>query len=356
MKIGILTQPLHANYGGILQNYALQQVLKRMGHEVWTIDYNNYSWFDWLDNVCRVCVLKILGREAHFMETPYERTQKEKPLRYFAEQKIQLTQPRTKKIKRSVITNYAFDAMVVGSDQVWRPKYNNSIEDCFLNFAAGLQIKRVAYAASFGTEEWEFTLQQTERCANLVKFFDAISVREASGLLLCKQYLGVQATHVLDPTLLLDAEDYAKLCAGIPKQESVIYAYILDENDRKKEFIEEFARRKGLPYIIKRADGAVKAEDSIELWLSYFRDASFVITDSFHGSVFSIIFNKDFYVFENKKRGNSRFDSLLGLLDLKSRMLCDTLPKNSSTIDWNIVNEKREKEIIKSKQWLKQNL
>lgn len=97
-------------------------------------------------------------------------------------------------------------------------------------------------------------------------------------------------------------------------------------------------------------------DDTIELWLSYFRDAAFVVTDSFHGTAFSIIFNKDFYVFGNEKRGNSRFDSLLETFDLKDRMVSNVLPEEIENIDWAKVNEKRETAITNSKLWLKQNL
>lgn len=356
MRIGILTQPLHANYGGILQNYALQQVLKNIGAEVWTIDYDRHNWLDWADNVWRVFIFKMLGRTAHFVDTPNERKRKEMPLRRFVNKHIHITKPRTKIFERRIVKKYAFDTLVVGSDQVWRPMYNYNVEDCFLKFALNLKIKKVAYAASFGTDEWEFTPQQTEECAMLAKLFDGISVREKSGVILCGKYLGVSATNVLDPTLLLHAEDYKNLCKDIPKREPFIFAYILDENEAMINNIKDFAESRGLPFLIKGADNSVGDNDTIELWLSYFRDAEFIITDSFHGTAFSIIFNKDFYVYGNKKRGNSRFHSLLGIFDLKNRMIGNTLPDVLCSIDWNIVNEKREVAIKESKSWLNQIL
>ena len=356
MKIGILTQPLHANYGGILQNYALQQVLKQMGHEVWTIDYGKYTWLDWLDNVWRVLAHKLLGHKVHFAMTPPDKDRIEAPLRRFAEQNIQLAKPRSKRFCKKTVRKYGFEALIVGSDQVWRPMYNYNIEDCFLSFVSKMDIKRVAYAASFGTDKWEFSQQQTEKCAVLAKKFDGISVREKSGITLCDKYLGVNATHVLDPTLLLHAEDYVKLCSHIPKREPFIFAYVLDESEDKINSIVNYAERRGLPYYIKSADNSVSDDDTIELWLSYFRDAAFIVTDSFHGTAFSIIFNKDFYVFGNKKRGNSRFDSLLEIFDLKDRMVNNILPDKIDNINWEEVNKKRESAITNSKLWLKQNL
>lgn len=353
MRIGILTQPLHCNYGGILQNYALQQVLKDMGAEVWTIDYGRYNWFDWANNAWRVIILKMLGRKAYFAETPTRRKSKEMPLRRFVNRFIRTTGPRTNKLEQRLIKKYAIDTLIVGSDQVWRPIYNYSIEDCFLKFVSGLKVKRVAYAASFGTNDWEFSQQQTEKCAELAKRFDGISVREKSGVELCAKYLGVLATHVLDPTLLLSAEDYTRLCEDVPKHLQFVFAYILDESEEKKRSIKDFAESQGLPYLIKGADDAIGDDDTIELWLSYFRDAAFVITDSFHGTVFSIIFNKNFYVFGNMKRGNSRFDSLLDMFGLKDRMIENALPKIANNINWKIVDDIKENAILKSKSWLK---
>lgn len=356
MRIGILTQPFYANYGGILQNYALQQVLKNMGVEVWTLDYGKQSWLNWADKAWRVIILKMLGQKAYLDETPTKKRRKEMPLRHFVNNYIRTTEPRTRKVERRVVEKYAFDALIVGSDQVWRPIYNCCVEDCFLKFLSGLKAKRIAYAASFGTEDWEFTQQQTEECAALAKRFDAISVREKSGVDLCKNHLGVSATHVLDPTLLLSAEDYMKLCEDIPKHVPFIFAYVLDESEEKKRNIKEFAESQGLPYLIKGSDDAVRDNDTIELWLSYFRDAAFVITDSFHGMVFSIVFNKNFYVFGNKKRGNSRFISLLDLFGLEDRMIDELTLKNPSQIDWKVVNDKKEKAILRSRNWLKKCL
>lgn len=356
MKIGILTQPLHANYGGILQNYALQCVLKQLGHEVWTIDYGKYTWLDWLDNAWRVLAHKLLGHHATFEDTPTEWQSYGIPLRNFVHKYIDITEPYTKRIRKDIIKKYSLDALVVGSDQVWRPKYNRRIEDCYLKFALGSNIRRVAYGASFGTDEWEYTNKQTKRCATLVKKFSGISVREKTGISLCAKYLNVKATHVLDPTLLLYAEDYNQLCLHIPKRKSFVFAYILDESEEKTREVKAFSERKGLPYIIKSAGGTISSNDTIELWLSYFRDAEFIVTDSFHGTVFSVIFNKDFYVWGNETRGNSRFESLLDMFDLKDRMVNNILSNKAESINWKKVNDKKENAIKNSKLWLMRNL
>lgn len=356
MKIGIVTQPLATNYGGILQNYALQQVLKKLGHEVWTIDYNRFNWLDWADNAWRVLAHKMLGHDAKFAPAPEVRRQKEAPLRKFVHDHISLTVPRTKKFSSRILDKYSFDAVVVGSDQVWRPIYNYDVADCFLKFAGPRSMLKVAYAASFGTAAWELSDKQTAECARLVKSFKGVSVRELSGINLCKEHLDMDAVNVLDPTLLLQADDYMTLCRNIPKQEPFVFAYILDKTEEKMNIIKSFAKSKGLPYFIKSADSHVKPEDSVELWLSYFRDASYVITDSFHGTVFSIIFNKEFVVLGNEQRGNSRFESLLNIFGLEGRMISRLNQTKSGDIDWQAVNARREESIEYSVEWLKHTL
>lgn len=355
MKIGILTQPLSCNYGGFLQNYALQQVLRCMGHEPWTLDYQKYTWLNYVDTLLRILIHKLLGHKVSFCQTPPQLRNQETPLRRFAEKNISLTK-RTRRFKRRIITDYEFEAIVVGSDQVWRPKYNYRVEDCFLGFVGSLPLRRIAYAASFGSDEWEFSSKQTVRCAALAKRFDAISVREGSGVKLCKDYFGVEATHVLDPTLLLTAEDYTALCRDLPQKVPFVFAYILDLDELKQQEIMAFAKAKGLPCVIKSADSCIDQNDSIEKWLSCFRDAAYVITDSFHGTVFSIIFNCEFYVYGNEDRGNARFDSLLNVFGLQSRKVTSILSNALEPIEWVEINKKRTSEIKKSLLWLKQNL
>lgn len=355
MRIGIVTQPLTTNYGGILQNYALQQVLKAMGHEVWTIDYGKFNWYDWYNNALRVVIKKVLGRDAKFIPTPTVRKKLETPLRRFVYDYISLTKPRTKKIDPDIIDKYIFDAIVVGSDQVWRPIYNYNVLDCFLKFTGTRRLKKIAYSASFGTDVWEFSSEQTKDCAKLAKDFKAVSVRELSGVELCKDYLNIDAVNVLDPTLLLHKDNYLKLCRSIATRDSFVFAYILDENEEIKDAVRSFAKQKGLPCIIKNAGVQISQDDSVELWLSFFRDASYVVTDSFHGTVFSIIFNKEFFVLGNGQRGNSRFESLLSILGLDERMRTE-FNNSVSNIDWSLINAKREKLILDSMRWLKHAL
>lgn len=362
MKIGILTQPLHANYGGILQNYALQQVLKQMGHEVWTIDWGNGSGL-------RETLYRMKVRVLHTL-LPY----KFPPLRYKPNDKERaIIQRNTNHFINTyinhteVVHSYEgfgsqaekgkYDVYVVGSDQCWRPCYNAFLSSMFLDFVHDKQVKRIAYAASFGTDKWEFTPQQTAVCAPLAKKFDIVTVREDSGVKLCKQHLDVDAVHVLDPTMLLTKEDYIQLIekGKEPKYDGTLFNYILDPDTKKSAFIQKVAKSKGLKafQVLPKCQTETRTKDDVKnriedcvfpgvtTWLRAFMDAEMTIVDSFHGMVFSIIFNKPFWAIGNVSRGMSRFTSLLRMFHLEDRLLETDHLDNvdfSKPIDWIMIN------------------
>lgn len=353
MKVGIITQPLSRNYGGILQNYALQKVLIKVGHIPYTFDLGKLLWYDWFIYNLKVIIKKVLGRPAVFKMTPIEKYLKERPLRKFVDKNITLIKPRAVRPSLNKIKEYGIDAIIVGSDQVWRPCYNHNISDMYLGFAENIEVKKIAYAASFGTHECEYTPEQIDICKRLVQKFKAVSVREYSAVEICEKKFEVDATHVLDPTLLLTVDDYNSLLNDIPiSTEKYLFAYILDITDSKVEFLNKLACEKKLSIIIKGADSDLLPNDSVEKWLAYFRDASYVVTDSFHGTIFSIVYNKDFFVIGNKKRGFDRFSSLLNLFNLNYRILNENnlyIGINTNFVDWSDVNKRlgllREKSI-----------
>ena len=135
---------------------------------------------------------------------------------------------------------------------MWRPCYSYYLPNYFLDFTMGDKVKRIAYAASFGTSEWEFTAEQTEQCAALAKSFDAISIREDSGVELCSKYLGVNAVCLLDPTLLLRKEDYVYLVEKeqVTAFDSKLMTYVLDQSEEKQRIIQELSYKLGLTPIV----------------------------------------------------------------------------------------------------------
>lgn len=364
MKVGIITQPLMGNYGCLLQNYALQQTLKKLGHEPVTLDQKSWhlSGYDkWKMNLIVFVYNLLFGKKKNYYGE-YERLQELtlKNARTFVEKYISSTEKITKDSQfRNKCIELQLDALIVGSDQVWRPHYAPKLEQSFFSFAEGLSIKRVAYAASFGVDKWEYTDEETIRCSTLAKHFDAISVREKSGIELCSKYLGVDAAHALDPTMLLDAADYNSLLnKDITSDNSgSLFAYILDNSEEKTSLIDVISKELGKePFFVNQAKELRFAIPEnideyiyppVEQWISAFRDADFVVCDSFHGMVFCIIYNKNFVVLANQRRGVARFKSLLDMFDLNNRMvdpsdiesLKNTVRQN---IDWVSVNKKRE--------------
>lgn len=146
----------------------------------------------------------------------------------------------------------------------------------------------MAYAASFGVDQWEYSLLQTARCKRLARRLDAVSVREQSGIALCASHLGIKAIETLDPTLLLSPQDYAALCTDVPKvEERFLAAYLLDMDDEKRNIVEHFTSQYQLAVRYVSADQNLSLR--VEEWLALFRDAKFVVTDSFHGTVFHLI-------------------------------------------------------------------
>lgn len=248
-----------------------------------------------------------------------------------------------KKYSPKLLKKYHINGLIVGSDQVWRPSYNRyRLEDMFLRFARNEDMPKIAYAASFGVESMEFSGKQLKRCVPLLRQFDAVSVREASGVELCRKYFHVSAEHVLDPTLMLNKSDYERLCANIPKNgKEMMVCYILDPTGDQRERIDLAAHRLHMEPRYFTADSG--ATLSVEEWLAMFRDAQYVVTDSFHGTVFSIIFRKPFISIANNSRGADRFQSLLNLFRLENRLITSMTelsePRLAFHVDWQKVDE-----------------
>lgn len=358
MRVAILTLPFHSNYGGILQAYALQTVLKRLGHEVVIVDADHFyhrPW--WRQQIALVAYLfrkYLLWQETVYVDlwkADHRKRLKEKRMRQFISAHMNILKVNDLRMDfpRDI------DAVVVGSDQVWRNRYfswsyNCGIENAYLAFLETKPIKRIAYAASFGTGEWEYTEEETQRCAELLKRFDAVSVREFSGVKLCREKMGYSdVVRMPDPTLLLSSEDYRQLFARRKnKQKTAPYIlyYVLDETSETRTVAEKIASEHGL--VIKSITGDKetilprKGNLPVEDWLRGIDEAKYVFTDSFHACVFSIVFRKPFIVVGNQERGTSRFQSLLSTFGLEKNMLTSlkindlradySLPENVSAV------------------------
>lgn len=349
MKIAIITLPLNTNYGGILQAYALQTVLQRMGHDVQhlqpKVEFHPLHpvWkmpFVWSKRLLRKC----FGGEWRLpvFEHPHRWIRRYTDV--FIYKHIEMRPLSDEEWNASLAKDY--DVFMVGSDQVWRPCYALPLERYFLSFLDDTGSNpRIAYAASFGTENCEFSANQILDCRKLLQKFSFVSVREQSGTEICKRIFGVNASHVLDPTLLLSKDDYLKLIQDQSPSKGNLMVYILDETPDTQLFISQIAAsEKLIPFNTNYSLGNRLGipQLPVENWLRGFVDAKLIITDSFHACVFAIIFNKPFICIGNSERGMERFHSLLDLFGLQHCLInlnsfCGVL-----FIDWNSVNTRLE--------------
>ena len=365
MRIGILTQPLRNNYGGLLQSYALQKVLMTAGHDPITLDQGNKKV-----SKLHLVVYQLKRQIQHYVnpvkyKRPICRLSAEeesivrKNIKYFIDKYIHHTKIlRTIDDIRVESERLGIDGFVVGSDQCWRASYNYHFQAMFLSFVENNHmIKKIAYAASFGTDTWELNEKKTELYKKLASKFDLVTVRELSGMDICKNILGVDSVHVLDPTMLLRAEDYCQLVhvEQEPESEGDLFYYILDPSSKKQSFIEQVCTKNGMTsfmvlpkykeeYCVRQQvkndiEGCVYPR--VTQWLRAFIDAKMTIVDSFHGTVFSILFNKPFWVIKNGDRGNTRFTSLLSIFGLENRLVDENMLGSidcNTPIDWEPVN------------------
>lgn len=365
MRIAIITLPLHTNYGGVLQAYALQKTLEGMGHSVTILQPEKILPEPKGLKLLRKMVTRsfrkhVLGHKdvevfrEHRINREFPTVGKEF-VRFFDKY---LNIKRISSLRQ--IRKSDYDAFVVGSDQIFRPKYNPYLLHSFLDFTFkdkgklsiwhnefdGWTVKRVVYGASFGSDVWEFTPKQTERAMILLSRFEGASFREKSGVRMASKNLIRWSMPVLDPTMLLTRDDYLAIIVEYwrvcekPDMKGAIFEYVLDPQKESKAVVDAFENvlcRKSeeneavCPHIVRflstdpRGTGPVESriQKPVEEWLGAISDASFVITDSFHACVFSILFHRPFAVIANPGRGVSRIEWLLEQFDLEDRLVGD---------------------------------
>lgn len=343
MKIAILNLQFDNNFGGNLQRYALITILKRMGHDVTHLNLRfNYDHLSWNKKLWRFT--KRVRRKLFI-----DKTTQIFPLESYSQRIYESSCSEANKFynkyihhtkalysKKEVSKQTQYDVYIVGSDQVWRKKYCKmyGLHTFFFDYLP-INKKRIAYGISLGTDEFQFD-DDIAILSTLYKRFRAVSVRENSALNIFEHYGWTipRAKLVLDPTLLLNKDDYIKLIKDDHTSPSPgnLFCYILDITDEKKQVIENISKDKRLiPFHITLNS---TKRISIQQWLRSFYDASYIITDSYHGLLFSIIFNKPFKLIRNEVRGNTRFESIINMLDI---------PLDIEITDWTLINKNIKK-------------
>lgn len=320
MKVALLTIWHDGNYGAEMQAYATIKALRHLGHNVEMInirlsDKNRKSVNGYIGSI--ISRFGPSYRKFNRFWTKYIPTTK----RYRTIEEIQKNPPIA-------------DIYMVGSDQVWNPKLTGAFYSLyFLNFGKK-HIRKVSYASSFGTDCWNHHIYTDVVKSHLKQFF-AISCREANGVNILNEVFDVKAEMVLDPTLLF--EGYPELIGDISEQSTLVY-YPLSVFPELAKFATKIAEQLGLnavnanwrKYLYR---GIEWDRNSIQNWIRDIAQASFVITPSFHGLAFSLIYHRQFAVIVKNKALSNRITNLLNLLGLEDRLF-DTLEELEQSKPW----------------------
>ena len=371
-RVGIVTYIHNANYGSILQCYALQEFVRVLGYEVEVIDYLDTApkgnsrerrmrmLFGLLGAIRSPKVaFRLRARSGH------ARSQSEKKQRAFRE----FEQKHVAFSRCDYTLPHAYDAFICGSDQVWNLTAPGLNRTFFLRFAE--KEKRISYAPSFGSDVVPSYNDRLLR--KWLRGFKYLSVRERSGIKIVEEYCGVTPEWVLDPALLVgedfwnEAIDTAK-CALRPNEplNGFVVGYLLSDSERAAECIVDYAKEKNLQLlwidtgVIPPASAQMVTPSPIE-FVRLIRDAECVATDSFHGLAFSLMFNRRFLLFNRMYEGNARqstrIDSLLSVVGAAFGDPNGVLRVDSNNgVDWRKTNQRLAIERTKSRAYLENSL
>lgn len=367
MKIGIATIVDYKNYGNRLQNYALQEVLKSMGHEVDTILNKKYEPEENKSVLARyVDRFKELGFRGNVNRLsekvkgdPKEKLLNEKKRRFKAFSNEHISETDFTVDPKAVPGDLGnqYDFFVTGSDQVWNPNYRYGSSFDFLTFAPA--DKRIAYAPSFGVSEIPDTFKADY--ATWLSEFSSLSVREDAGAQLIETLTGRNVPVLVDPTLLLTRLEWLNLAKSPdvkPVRPYLLTYYLGKLAEDKQRLIQEVAEENNLEIVnLADYDDADYYTIAPDAFIRMINDASVFFTDSFHGAVFSIVLEKPFVVFDRVSKGpsmNSRIDTLLSKFELMDRKFEQFNKSQLFDIDFSHVPPILEKERNKSLAYLKQ--
>ncbi|MBR1527306.1 MAG: polysaccharide pyruvyl transferase family protein [Prevotella sp.] len=317
MKISVLTFSKEINFGANLQCYALCKTLQNMGHKVDIIDIQlapySMSWYSAVFRIPRLWLFRQFRKQHLNIFTRH----------YNSVDELKHDCPKS-------------DLYIVGSDQVWNPGITKRLDPLVYFFSfLPVDARRISYAASFGTETWQ-NPEITDDVKRLLSKFDAVSVREDNAVQICKETFNVDATQVLDPTLLLTS--YDEICGQYDKRKETqeLLYYELGRYAETKKILADFAEDNKLQAVYlcsnrKYPRFKKKQYVSVAGWLNEIRYSRIVVTSSFHCMVFCLIFHKKFVAIQGHKSRSSRQKSLLNKLGL-AEFFCDDTSKLYQTV------------------------
>lgn len=363
MKIGILSFHNSVNYGAVLQIFALKTRLEKMGAEVSVIDYraidSEYGTFSLRKSIKNNGFAKAIIKFLYYNLIAKKGViDKKEKFDKFTSSYFNLS-PYYKSVDEFEKSN-EYDAIICGSDQIWNPEITKGFDPMLFCKFDCANIKKYSYAASVGDVKIISSVDKKTKFLNLINNFDQVSVRECELADFISKNTDMNPLVTLDPTLLLDAEEYTKIEDAKDTRKNYILIYQLARYPRTMEVAKELAKEKNLEIIeiinnpyIKNKNQLMQFNTSPEKFINLVKNADYIITNSFHGTVFSIIFRKNFYTIESRAR-NSRIVNTLGILGLSDRILKEDskeFPRNK--IDYSKVKPLLEKEREVSINYLK---
>lgn len=375
MKIGIITfWQTKDNYGQILQCFALQQKLKELGHSPYLIRYTHseVKLTNWKLNIKTFLKGVIHIRKKDKDNKVYSPVIHDRKFDSFKETYITSSPEIYHSYQELKKTPPSADIYVVGSDQVWAKHLAFTENRAFFLDFGDKNVKRISYAASFAM--LQYPTESKSALRKVLSKFDAISVREHSGVDIC-QSVGYNAKLVLDPTLLLKKDDYQRLFELKDNKGDNIFIYSLNISHPEEihwSEIQQISKEKNWPVIITPSSGYILGGElfgvqnyeycTIPQWLSRIMQSKIVITTSFHGIAFCIIFHTDFVYIPltgTYAKGNNRVQDLLESLGCSNRIIHSSDNLSSmikEPIDWDKIDQKLDLLRIDSINFLKRNI
>ncbi|MEP2058448.1 MAG: polysaccharide pyruvyl transferase family protein [Maribacter litoralis] len=376
-KTGIITILNVNNYGAELQAFALHHKLKKMGYDNEIINYLYYKNPLFKNEVKSSPLIKTSIKNKlkdfaikwidKYSAYKYPEIAKKRKERFFNFHKEQTALSKTYKSYSELYNaKHEYDNYIVGSDQVWNPNNGTNLEPYFLTFAPK-NANKIAFASSFGVGDInESYFPKYKEWLNNITH---IGTRETSGVELINKITNKNVTHVVDPTLLLSKEEWESLMVPYDTEEPYILLFIFKRNRYAEKLAYEIQKKTGFKIIrVCKNEMPLESDDKILNirdfgpleFLGLYSSASVVLTTSFHGSVFSLIFEKPFYtITPSSKNNNSRQESLMRVVGLENRLLRegDSVDLEKLTdIDLEYVKEKLGEQIKFSIDYLKTSL
>ena len=362
MKVSIITLHSSINYGSVLQTYATQKIFENLDCEVEFIDYcrPNNTEDAQIEKTYKAKSIQIVDKLSFGILRPVLRKivtkrvrRRAVPMKDFLHRRVTLTPDSYKSFEDIQKNTPNADVYVTGSDQVWNSKWNGGVDLCYYLEFAPEGKRRIAYAASIGQSEISDEEKQTTK--KYLKKYHRISVREASAVDILSN-MGIVSKLVLDPTLMLDKSEWLSISKKPESSTPYLLMYQLNASKKMDDYAVKIARKYGLrvikicknPVMITKKGGIEYLSlPSVEELIGYFENASLVLTDSFHGTAFSINLEKEF-VSVMPPRFGTRISSLLEMTGAEQRLLEDysDLGIYERKIDWDhirqVLTEKRE--------------